>query len=500
MRIRSTISAIVLGIALLLGSCVKSSELPDLELSVDEVIANQDGNGVDGKQLRVIVTTNGIWKSESKESWIKPIITQGMSRTLLYINLDPNFTETERTGTLRLYTDTAERELRIIQKGGKVDIEEITYEIPVIFHILYNKEDQEKHRNDSLTGKYVVNSSDLERVIEYVNRRYGERREGELEDEWKLPRKYSTTAAYFTPRQTKIKFVLADTDPNGKEVSPLGVRAVEMSEHFLDPNSVLNDQEGGRFREMSWPISSYVNVFIFPFVRNDETPDQVTLGIAHLPNAIPSQPIEGLNMISQEAEDRIKNSGVFDGLSNYNHCIVINADAFEHRTYKYTYLNRDLGANTIAHELGHYLGLFHTFSEETGKEGDNTIVLDSCQDTDYCADTPSYNRAKYLIGRQDILAGNLATAAQMAGLLGRTDCSGARFDSTNIMDYAESYSDEFTLDQISRMRQVLYYSYFVPGVKVGNAALRAASMRSDEVVRVYGEPRAIQCQAYLIGK
>ena len=42
---------------------------------------------------------------------------------------------------------------------------------------------------------------------------------------------------------------------------------------------------------------------------------------------------------------------------------------------------------TLAHELGHYLGLFHVFAEDR-----NNGVIDSCVDSDYCQDTPSYNK------------------------------------------------------------------------------------------------------------
>lgn len=48
---------------------------------------------------------------------------------------------------------------------------------------------------------------------------------------------------------------------------------------------------------------------------------------------------------------------------------------------------------TLAHELGHYLGLHHVFAEEKNDKGYTSI--DDCQDTDYCEDTPSYNILEY---------------------------------------------------------------------------------------------------------
>ena len=58
----------------------------------------------------------------------------------------------------------------------------------------------------------------------------------------------------------------------------------------------------------------------------------------------------------------------------------------------YTYNTTDPNA-TLAHELGHYLGLFHSFSEKTVK--DKSEAADDDDDSDYCDDTPSYNRIAY---------------------------------------------------------------------------------------------------------
>lgn len=62
------------------------------------------------------------------------------------------------------------------------------------------------------------------------------------------------------------------------------------------------------------------------------------------------------------------------------------------------YRNPNDSTKNLAHELGHYLGLHHVFAEDKNGYADN------CNDTDYCQDTPSYNRNKYnvwyLIQRQ----------------------------------------------------------------------------------------------------
>lgn len=66
---------------------------------------------------------------------------------------------------------------------------------------------------------------------------------------------------------------------------------------------------------------------------------------------------------------------------------------------------------TLAHELGHALGLFHVFSKNGCGTGD-----------DYCADTPDYDYTAFTAG-----GGNMTTP--------RTACDGSSFYSYNIMDY-----------------------------------------------------------------
>lgn len=49
------------------------------------------------------------------------------------------------------------------------------------------------------------------------------------------------------------------------------------------------------------------------------------------------------------------------------------------------------------------------------------------------------------------------------------------FTSHNIMDYAFSYSDQFSNDQRNRIRHVLTYSPLIPGPKKGQTQTRTAA-------------------------
>ena len=129
---------------------------------------------------------------------------------------------------------------------------------------------------------------------------------------------------------------------------------------------------------------------------------------------------------------------------------------------------------------------------------DGNLVLDSCDDTDYCADTQSYNRKQYEESRADIIASGTTSLVQIIGLLMRNDCQSGRFEATNIMDYDFCHSDEWTPNQVSRMRQVLYNTYTTPGIKVASPRSLLKGYSPHQRVMVEGTPVAIPCRTQLI--
>lgn len=98
----------------------------------------------------------------------------------------------------------------------------------------------------------------------------------------------------------------------------------------------------------------------------------------------------------------------------------------------------------------------------------------SCEDTDYCTDTPTYNKEAYDMNYAYIAA-NEPENFTFANLVNRENClTGESFVSHNIMDYAISHSDQFTPEQRARIRHVLLYSPLIPGPK----AVQEADTRS----------------------
>ena len=149
---------------------------------------------------------------------------------------------------------------------------------------------------------------------------------------------------------------------------------------------------------------------------------------------------------------------------------------------KKIYSSTDIVA-TIAHELAHYLGLFHTFSE-SDDEGLNT-----CMDTDYCDDTPTYDREAYSNWMQSYIESKNGiknmSLSEFNKLFERKDCvTNLTSTPNNIMDYDISWVNRFTPNQQERIRYVLMHSPLVPGPKVERTTTRTLSGEQELPMRM----------------
>jgi zinc-dependent metalloproteinase lipoprotein len=218
--------------------------------------------------------------------------------------------------------------------------------------------------------------------------------------------------------------------------------------------------------EHLWDPNHYINIMVFPY-KNTTKDGSTILGISDLPYTTnDSYKLEGLIAPKQVPRDKSN--------LNFVYCSSINA-IFADSKYdseRYTTVNGinssmvDISA-TLAHELGHYLGLHHVFTEDA--DGN---ILDSCDDTDYCEDTPSYNKKEY---DHDILTNQNNDFNEMDI---RHNCAGETFHASNLMDYSICTSDFFSKDQRDRIRHVLYYSPLIPGPK--KVSSRAIETRAEE--------------------
>ncbi|MBM6992938.1 MAG: zinc-dependent metalloproteinase lipoprotein [Prevotella sp.] len=341
------------------------------------------------------------------------------------------------------------------------------YQLPVIFHVLY------QDKNDA--SQYIP-AARLKNLLEYVNQIY-------------------QGGVYGESANVHVKFVLAEKDESGNTLSTPGVEYVYYSGTYpIDESAFMVSADNKKY---IWDPNEYINVMMFNF---KEESDGEVLGISHMPYTI--QGVHELEGLETTTDTYISKSRL-----GYPLCSSINSiyagqsstggyyqsDRYTASDHQATYLTSADIVVTMAHELGHYLGLFHMFTENisTDQSADMFAPLDSCGDTDYCEDTPSYNRAEYNSYLSYYIANTSSSSLSVWDLLKRNACDLTTFYSANIMDYAFSLGYKISSDQKARIRNVLYYSPLIPGPKL-NGANQSTRAGVETEGKTYDRPRLIR--------
>lgn len=318
------------------------------------------------------------------------------------------------------------------------------YQLPVIFHVLY--------KNQSDASQYIP-AARLKNLLQYVNEIYQGGIYGESEN-------------------LHLKFVLAEKDEKGKKLGTPGVEYVKYDGDYpIDVNAFMSDNTGANVKYI-WDPNQYINVMMFNFKSSSS--NEITLGISHMPHTVDNR-VEGLDNVNTQYIAKSKLPYPLCSSINSTYAAqASNGSYFESDRYTddnhvaHTLSTADVVV-TMAHELGHYLGLYHAFTE---KEKDGSYQpVDSCGDTDYCKDTPSYNRIEYN-NYLETLTINGSDPNMTRKMLSRSSCDGKTFESDNIMDYSLTMGFQITADQKKRIRNVLYYSSLIPGPKKNNINTR----------------------------
>lgn len=322
------------------------------------------------------------------------------------------------------------------------------YQLPVIFHVLYTDESETKQK---------LPASRFASLIDYVNEIY----QGGI---------------YGKSQNIGVKFLKASHDESGKKLSTPGVEYVKWDGTFpIDEYKFMNDNTG-KYTSYLWDPNEYINVMVYPFSSSAD--NSITLGISHLPFTITGDSaLEGLNTTALHhiSKSQLK----FPYCSSINSTYVgqsdqggyFQSDRYTNPDHHTGYISPADVVVTLAHELGHYLGLHHDFTESDSAS--DAVVADSCADTDYCKDTPSYNRKEYLDYLSYLQQTRDTTYAN--DVIYRYNCDGEKFEADNIMDYFYTMGFQITADQRTRIRHVLYYSPLIPGPKKNGANTRAAA-------------------------
>lgn len=251
---------------------------------------------------------------------------------------------------------------------------EIFY-LPVVVHVMHEGEMVGEGQNLSVER--------IKRQIEILNEDY-RRKEG--------TRGYNN---HPDGGDSKIEFVLAKQDPNGNPIN--GINRIDINSNNV-PN--LGYIQNHYAQYAYWNPNYYINIWTTPL---NESAECLVFGLA----SGPETDLPGTELLS------IPQTGDAEG-------ILINSMHFgESNTECQARYGR-----TLTHEMGHYLGLLHTWGGA------------DCDNNDYCDDTPAVDKPVY-----------------NADFMG---CEGEPAMVNNYMNWSDDeLMNTFTNDQIARMHYVL---------------------------------------------
>lgn len=383
----------------------------------------------EGAELVVDIEAQGDWMVQSDKIWCTPVPSEGSGNQSIKLLVGANINPNEREAAITVSGNGSMQTIRLMQEAVSPDAGEYHYEIPVIFHVLYDDETNENQ---------YVREGWLSQVLDICNQRYSN--------------EYFSGISGKQGTDINLEFVMAETDPNGVRLDEPGVDRRYWRNATIDCDE-FTSEDNPDAAELVWDLNRYINIYVYTFT------DKNVLGITHIAYTGSANPLEGL----PESDYFYTHSSV-----DYPRGVSINNSAIYDLSGNGHFLSSDIGV-TLSHELGHYLGLFHVFSSSDSSDSD-------ASQTDYCDDTPDYDRSAYMLWLNSVEKNPLMT---MENVIQRVSVSGASFQSRNIMDYYWTLADEFTLDQRARMRHVLENSPLIPGPKYEPRLTRSASSEQE---------------------
>ena len=410
----------LIGFSLLLCGC-GGDDATDVKVIVEQPSGGNSGNtdahsvsyvwdsSVTSQVIRLSASASWSVKSDDHcKNWCYPVKSSGTSdKIVLWVS--PNITNKARSGTVTISIGNSSQQVNVSQPAFNGDVDTYEYHLPVVFHVLYKNESSETQNADA--GQFT-------KILKAVNQLYAD-------------------------NDMHIVFEMGKYDRKGEELSEPGIIRKQVDFDEMSPDDFLNDKT---YSDDVLNLKKYINIFVFPFAKDGG--DKITLGMTTMPLLPSAHPLDSL----QTSDNVIDYAYLTTPFG-----VCINSDYInewqEENMIKSTYI-----VSTAAHELGHYLGLLHTFSEH------------ECEDDDACDDTPISDYENYLSyilkyqadekakGRRDFTLKELGT---------RKDCkTGEEFLATNILDYAYTSAEKFTPQQKNRTRHVLKYGVLMPGPKL----------------------------------
>lgn len=297
----------------------------------------------EGGTYRVDVSSLAKWSAKSVHAdWLVVSNSGKAGDTQLVVEVEGNLQAESRTGQVEIAANGEVHQVSFTQQGKPAG-DELKYRVPLIFHVLYH---------DPANPGQNIPTERIYEVLNQVNQMY-------------------------EANGIKLEFVLATTDPQGNLLKEAGIERVHWPASSIDPRLVMEGTDR-EFMHLLWEPADYVNVLLYNFsIQN-------ILGISTFPLTPKSHPLEGTESVDN-LNLNLSNLTKMRCVSlNSSWMMAVGSDPLA------KYIPADLlrrqtdSAITLAHELGHYFGLRHVFSES---------MQGACVDTDFCKDTPSYNKS-----------------------------------------------------------------------------------------------------------
>ncbi|GAB3767563.1 hypothetical protein GCM10028818_00600 [Spirosoma horti] len=332
--------------------------------------------------LFLYVTATAAWGQTAKEELINRCGVVDHERILQ--QRDPN--RLGQLNKLNRLIDEAQTKNQSLRQAA----DETTYRIPVVVHVVHS------NATNTIGGANNVNISD-EQIISQIQ---------VLNEDYR--RKEGTNGFNTSPigADANIEFYLATTDPEGKATNGI-------TRHYYSQKSSFNvfDDDVLLSQIAYWPSDRYLNIWV--------TKIDTYIGYTQFPTA--ADTLKGLPTSSNEFTD----GTIID----------------------YRYFGRRIGTvnpsslyalgRTATHEIGHWLGLIHTWGDGNG-----------CAE-DYVADTPPTE-----------------DRSEVSKLLNCNQTYSTCFNGQRTRDLIEDYMNYwpdacmnlFTAGQVARMRLVMTLS------------------------------------------
>ena len=366
------------------------------------------GSSVTSHEIQLSGSVSWSAKSDDNcKNWCYPFKASGNSdKIVLWVS--PNITNKARSGKVTVQLGGKKQEISVSQPAFTGDLDTYDYHLPVVFHVMYHNKSDKKQNPDK---------SQFTKILDAVNKLYA-------------------------ANNMHIVFEMAKYDDEGEELEEPGIIRKKVDFKEYDPHEFLKDED---YAEDVQNLKKFINIFVFCFAQASS--DATTLGLTTLPIVPTAYPLEYLVDTDTANEYAYLTTP-------YGVCI--NNEAIDEWQDEKT-VNPKYIVATVAHEIGHYIGLLHTFSEI------------ECEEDDGCEDTPISDYNNYIEYITDYIAKQQAAGKKITieEVAKRTDCkTGKEFIADNILDYAYTIGDVFTADQKKRTRHVLKYGALTPGPKL----------------------------------